>query len=65
MVFQNEISIGEFSSLMVYLTMLGWPVVAMGLAVDWLKRGNACLTRVNSISIKEFRLFEKLDKRKL
>ncbi len=49
MVFQNEISIGEFSSLMVYLTMLGWPVVAMGLAVDWLKRGNACLTRVNSI----------------
>tara|TARA_B100000073_G_C23592089_1_gene516738 strand:- start:2 stop:892 length:891 start_codon:yes stop_codon:yes gene_type:complete len=34
---------------MVYLTMLGWPVVAMGLAVDWLKRGNACLTRVQSI----------------
>ena len=32
MVYQNEISIGEFSSLMVYLTMLGWPVVAMGLA---------------------------------
>jgi len=29
--------------------MLGWPVVAMGLAVDWLKRGNACLTRVQSI----------------
>ena len=49
MVIDGQITIGEFSSLMVYLTMLGWPVVAMGLAVDWLKRGNACLTRVQSI----------------
>ena len=58
MVFQNEISIGEFSSLMVYLTMLGWPVVAMGLAVDWLKRGNACLTRVNSIILQNSEIDE-------
>ena len=57
-VFQNEISIGEFSSLMVYLTMLGWPVVAMGLAVDWLKRGNACLTRVNSIILQNSEIDE-------
>ena len=49
MVIDGKITIGEFSSLMVYLTMLGWPVVAMGLAVDWLKRGNACLSRVDSI----------------
>ena len=58
MVFQNKISIGEFSSLMVYLTMLGWPVVAMGLAVDWLKRGNACLTRVNSIILQNSEIDE-------
>ena len=58
MVFQNEISIVEFSSLMVYLTMLGWPVVAMGLAVDWLKRGNACLTRVNSIILQNSEIDE-------
>ena len=58
MVFENEISIGEFSSLMVYLTMLGWPVVAMGLAVDWLKRGNACLTRVNSIILQNSEIDE-------
>ncbi len=58
MVYQNEISIGEFSSLMVYLTMLGWPVVAMGLAVDWLKRGNACLIRVNSIILQNSEIDE-------
>ena len=58
MVFENEISIGEFSSLMVYLTMLGWPVVAMGLAVDWLKRGNACLSRVNSIILQNSEIDE-------
>ena len=43
MVLEGKLSIGDFSALMVYLTMLSWPVVAMGLAVDWLKRGNACL----------------------
>ena len=38
--------------------MLGWPVVAMGLAVDWLKRGNACLTRVNSIILQNSEIDE-------
>ena len=49
MVLEGKLSIGDFSALMVYLTMLSWPVVAMGLAVDWLKRGNACLSRVDKI----------------
>lgn len=53
MVYEDKISLGEFSSLMVYLTMLSWPVIAMGMAVDFLKRGNASLSRVNEIIFNE------------
>ena len=53
MVLEEKISIGEFSTLMVYLTMLSWPVIAMGLAVDWLKRGNASLSRVDMVMNQE------------
>ena len=53
MVYDNEISLGDFSSLMVYLTMLSWPVIAMGMAVDFLKRGNASLTRVNQVILED------------
>jgi len=49
MVLEGKITIGNFSSLMVYLTMLSWPVIAMGLAVDYLKRGTACITRVQEV----------------
>lgn len=49
LVLEKQISLGEFSSLMLYLTMLSWPVIAMGLAVDWLKRGNVSLKRVNEV----------------
>ena len=49
MVLEKKITIGNFSSLMVYLTMLSWPVVAMGLAVDYLKRGTASVTRIQEV----------------
>ena len=54
----NKISLGEFSTLMLYLTMLSWPVIAMGLAVDWLKRGNVSLERVNEVMNQEEELDE-------
>ena len=54
----NKISLGEFSTLMLYLTMLSWPVIAMGLAVDWLKRGNVSLERVNQVMNQEEELDE-------
>ena len=54
----NKISLGEFSTLMLYLTMLSWPVIAMGLAVDWLKRGNVSLERVNEVMNQEEELNE-------
>ena len=49
MVLADKISLGDFSALMLYLTMLSWPVIAMGLAVDWLKRGNVSLKRVQEV----------------
>jgi len=49
----KEISLGDFSTLMLYLAMLSWPVIAMGLAVDWLKRGNVSLSRVNEVMDEE------------
>ncbi len=49
MVYDNKITIGDFSSLMVYLTMLSWPVIAMGMAVDYIRRGNASISRVKEI----------------
>ena len=49
MVVADKISLGDFSALMLYLTMLSLPVIAMGLAVDWLKRGNVSLKRVQEV----------------
>ncbi len=45
----SEITLGEFSAMLVYLMMLGWPMMAMGWAVDLLKRGNASINRLNKI----------------
>ena len=34
-----EITLGEFSAILIYLMMLAWPMMAMGWAIDLLKRG--------------------------
>lgn len=44
-----DITLGDFAAILVYLTMLTWPMMAMGWAVDIIKRGNASLHRVNDI----------------
>lgn len=44
-----EITLGEFSAILVYLMMLAWPMMAMGWAVDLVKRGNASINRLNNI----------------
>lgn len=45
----NEITLGDFAAVLVYLGMLSWPMLALGWAVDITRRGNASLTRVNGI----------------
>ncbi len=44
-----DISLGSFAAILVYLTMLTWPMMAMGWAVDIIKRGNASLNRINDV----------------
>lgn len=44
-----NITLGDFAALLVYLTMLTWPMMAMGWAVDIIKRGNASINRLNKI----------------
>jgi ATP-binding cassette subfamily B protein len=44
-----EISLGDFAAVLVYLGMLSWPMMALGWAVDIVKRGNASLNRINEI----------------
>lgn len=44
-----DISLGSFAAILVYLTMLTWPMMAMGWAVDIIKRGNASLNRLNAV----------------
>lgn len=44
-----EITLGDFAAILAYLTMLGWPMMAMGWAVDVIRRGNASINRINEI----------------
>lgn len=44
-----DITLGNFAAILVYLTMLTWPMMAMGWAVDIIKRGNASLNRINEV----------------
>jgi ATP-binding cassette subfamily B protein len=44
-----DITLGGFAAILVYLTMLTWPMMAMGWAVDIIKRGNASLNRINAV----------------
>lgn len=44
-----NITLGDFAAVLVYLTMLAWPMMAMGWAVDIIKRGSASLNRINDI----------------
>jgi ATP-binding cassette subfamily B multidrug efflux pump len=43
------ITLGDFAAILVYLTMLTWPMMAMGWAVDLIKRGNASVNRINDV----------------
>ena len=48
-----NITLGDFAAALLYLTMLAWPMMAMGWAVDIIKRGSASLNRINDILLVE------------
>ncbi len=45
----GSMTLGDFTALLVYLSMLTWPMMAMGWAQDILRRGNSSIGRLNSI----------------
>jgi ATP-binding cassette subfamily B protein len=49
MVVADRISLGEFVAFGVYLTMLNWPMIALGWVVNLFERGEASMGRINAI----------------
>ncbi|NIP38554.1 MAG: ABC transporter ATP-binding protein [Candidatus Dadabacteria bacterium] len=45
----TEISLGDFAAMLVYLTMLSWPMMALAWAYDLIKRATASLNRINEV----------------
>jgi len=48
-VIRQTITLGEFVAFTAYLSMLIWPMISMGWAVNLLQRGTASLGRINSL----------------
>ena len=48
---RGEITIGEFIAFFQYLSMLVWPMIAIGWIVDMYQRGTASLQRLNEIFV--------------
>ena len=55
---EMDITLGKFTSMLVYLAMLTWPMMAMGWSVDIIKRGNASINRLNKI----FKVLPRIEK---
>jgi len=53
-----DISVGKFTAMLVYLSMLSWPMMAMGWSVDIMKRGKGSINRLNRIFAVKPRLQE-------
>jgi ATP-binding cassette subfamily B protein len=48
-VIRESISLGDFVAFTQYLTMLTWPMISLGWAVNILQRGSASLDRINRL----------------
>jgi ATP-binding cassette subfamily B multidrug efflux pump len=49
MVIAGSITLGEFVAFGVYLTMLNWPMIALGWVVNLFERGEASMGRLNAV----------------
>lgn len=52
-VIRGAISLGDFVAFMQYLSMLVWPMISLGWAVNLLQRGKASLGRINQMFLEE------------
>jgi ATP-binding cassette, subfamily B, multidrug efflux pump len=48
-VIREDLSLGDFVAFTQYLSMLIWPMLSLGMAVNLLQRGRASLDRINSL----------------
>ena len=48
-VLQHRISVGQFTSFMVYMVQLTWPMIAIGWVVNLFQRGTASVVRINEL----------------
>ncbi len=48
-VMSGAISVGDFVAFLLYLTMLAWPMIALGWVVNLFQRGAASMRRINEI----------------
>jgi ATP-binding cassette subfamily B multidrug efflux pump len=48
-VIRGQVSLGDFVAFAQYLSMLVWPMIAVGQAVSLLQRGSASLQRINAL----------------
>jgi ATP-binding cassette subfamily B protein len=49
MVIQGSLSVGAYVAFGVYLSMLVWPMIALGWAINLIQRGSAAMTRINQL----------------
>lgn len=49
MVLAGTVSVGAFVAFGVYLSMLVWPMIALGWAINLVQRGEAAMTRINQL----------------
>ncbi len=49
MIMYHQISLGDFVAFTSYLSMLVWPMIALGWVVNVMERGFAALDRLNAI----------------
>jgi len=48
-VIRNDISLGDFAAFVQYLTMLSWPMLALGMGINLVQRGAASMERIQSL----------------
>ena len=48
-VMRGDITVGDFVAFMLYLSMLSWPMIALGWVVNLFQRGAASMARINRI----------------
>jgi ABC-type multidrug transport system fused ATPase/permease subunit len=58
LVFHQQLSPGQLMSFIIYLGMLGWPMIALGDTVNIMSRGNASYDRINNIMNQKSEIIE-------